>query len=95
MREYILCAANYYDDGKEYVHQPKNITTGYVWCGRRHHNIINLRGELLGLPTHGDVIQGFLTSSDRFVDREEAAEIAFKSGQIDNSIKTLYSEDLY
>lgn len=45
--EYILCAAIWYDDGKEYPHQPVNIKEGYVWCGRRHHNIINLRGRLL------------------------------------------------
>lgn len=38
LEERILCAAVHYDDGKEYVHQPINITSGYVVCGHRHHN---------------------------------------------------------
>lgn len=36
--ERILCAAIHWDDGKEYVHQPFNVTTGYVFCGFRHGN---------------------------------------------------------
>ena len=36
--EYILCAANHFDDGKVYVHVPTNIKTGFVVCGQRHHN---------------------------------------------------------
>ena len=102
--ERIICSAIWYDDNKEYPHQPKNIKIGYVWCGRRHHNIINLRGELLGLPTHEDV-QGFITSEDRFVDREEGFDIAEKAGQLpeylvkirrfNNQQPKLFSEDLY
>jgi len=45
--------------------------------------------------------QGFLTSSGRFVDRVEAAEIAYAAGQVrqrsthEGKPGTLYSEDLY
>ena len=39
--------------------------------------------------------QGFITNLDRFVDRKEAAEIAYSSGQINEPVLTLYSEDLY
>jgi hypothetical protein len=40
-------------------------------------------------------IQGFLTNTDRFVDRKEAAQIALDSGQIKEEVKKLFSEDLY
>jgi hypothetical protein len=43
----------------------------------------------------GEYEQGFLTNTNRFVDREEAAQIAFDSGQIKQHTITLYSEDLY
>lgn len=46
--------------------------------------------------------QGFLTSTGRFVDREEAYEIAKAAGQLEGRVKTgnqhdgvLYSEDLW
>lgn len=96
MKEYILCAANYYNDGKEYVHQPKNITVGYVVCGRRHHNIISLLGQVFDTNSR-HCEQGFLTNTDRFVDRIEAMEIATKAGQVNNTRKDklLFSEDLY
>jgi hypothetical protein len=34
-KEYILSAAVHFDDGKIYEHQPSNIKTGFVVCGRR------------------------------------------------------------
>jgi hypothetical protein len=104
MTEYILCAAIWFNDGKEYVHQPKNIKTGFVVCGRRHHNCFaiyaamkSLRGtkdaDIDNFPKAAE--QGFLTSTDRFVDREEAAEIAWRQKQIERRPKRLFSEDLY
>ena len=97
--EKILCAAIWYkEDDKVYVHQPKNINYGYVWCGRRHHNIINLRYSLLNEPTRSDTsVQGFLTNQDRFVDRVEANKIAIEADQVyGNKIgDELISEDLY
>jgi len=33
---YIICAAIWFNDGKTYQHQPKNITEGIIVCGRRH-----------------------------------------------------------
>jgi hypothetical protein len=93
----ILCAAIYYDDGIEYVHQPKNITSGFVICGRRHHNcfmtayILNKQKKLLDMKQK----QGFITDDDRFVDRYEAAEIAFDADQISEKTNKLSSEDLY
>jgi hypothetical protein len=38
VKEWILCAAILVEDGEEHLHQPRNIKTGFVICGRRHHN---------------------------------------------------------
>ena len=40
-------------------------------------------------------VQGFLTSYGRFVDREEAAQIAFEAGQITKKKWELFSEDVW
>ncbi len=108
-KEYILCAANYYDDGKHHVHQPKNIATGFVVCGLRHCNCINIFALMVGFPydkngheLRATEVQGFLTNTDKFVGRKEAYKIAFEADQIigpnkgypENSIG-LTSEDLY
>lgn len=99
--EKILCAAILFDDGKEYVHQPKNIQTGFVVCGRRHHNcyatLVAVLGDDKWVETKIDFeqTQGFVTSLDRFVDRKEAAKIAFKAEQIDTQHTILISEHLY
>lgn len=101
MKEYILCAANWYNDGKVHVHQPKNISIGFVICGRRHHNIINTLASAFSWGSQ-HCEQGFITNTDRFVNRQEAYTIAFEADQIkgpnrgrsQNSIG-LTSEDLY
>ncbi len=91
--EYILCAAIWFDDGKEYPHQPRNIDTGLVFCGWMHGNIFPQIGGTVGerkkLGIH-EKEQGFLTSNNRFVGRKEAAKIAIKCGQIK---KTNYFRD--
>lgn len=106
MKEYILCAAIWYNDLLEYmngnfkgvVYHPKNIETGFVVCGRRHHNIIQTVALLTGKPASGK-IQGFLTNTDRFLDRNEALLVALEAGQVLNPEAVrgnqLYSEDLY
>lgn len=94
-KEYILCAAIHYDDGKYYSHQPNGITTGFVISGYTHSAII----ESIAIPfgrriTHKDE-QGFLTSTGKFVDRGDALDIAINNGQTTKSSGELYSEDLY
>ena len=97
--EYIICAAIWFDDGIDtYVHQPKNIKTGFVVSGRRHHNCFTTIAMLTGPRKDRKYLkeeQGFLTSKDRFVDRKEAGEIAFKVGQTTDLRTCLFSEDLY
>jgi hypothetical protein len=101
-KEYIICAANHYDDGEKQIHGPKNIESGFVICGRRHHNCISIFAKMVGFPYDENGLklmnteeQGFLTNTDRFVSREEAAEIAFAAGQIKEQTTRLFSEDLY
>lgn len=95
-QEYITCAAIHYQDGKVYEHQPKNITSGFVATGHRHHNVIALVHQLTGKSAAGE-IQGFLTSKNRFVGREEGYMIALEADQIDycTNRSTLFSEDIY
>ena len=75
-KEYILCAAIWIKAAGEFIHQPKNIESGFVICGRRHHNcfaILKLMNyDSLIQKYNIQKIQGFLTSNDRFVSREEA-----------------------
>ena len=101
-KEYIICAANHYDDSVKHPHMPTNIKSGFVVCGLRHSNCITLFAMVVGFPYNEKgfeirrtEIQGFLTNTNRFVEREEAAQIAFDAGQIKQHTLTLYSEDLY
>jgi len=99
---YILCSAIHIETGEEHVHSPRNIKTGFVVSGRRHHNcfatIMNLVPECREKYRRKDMIQGFITSDDRFLTREESLYVAIECGQVDpdNMIcGTLTSEDLW
>lgn len=61
--EFVMCSAIHYDDGVDHINQPFNIETGYVICGWRHFNCRSPYGHLKG-------VQGFLTTKNRFLDRE-------------------------
>lgn len=94
-KEYILCAAIHFDDGVLRTHHAQ-YGTGVVACGYRHHNCFALRP----VGFNGKETQGFLTSTDRFVDRKEARKIAEAAGQLiqDRSgmiFDNLFSENLY
>lgn len=66
----------------------------------RHNHVIYFAHKTLGLsedpvePLNEDV-QGFVTSTGRFVDRAEAAKIALEAGQIPEAKDALYSEDVW
>jgi hypothetical protein len=104
--EYIICAANWYKDLElkkndfPSTHlRPKNIVSGIVFTGRSHLRCLYQVVAMTGLKQaeHGDFVEGFITSEDRFVERAEAAQIALASGQIKKlqySSTDLYSEDL-
>lgn len=106
-KEFILCAANHYDDGINHTHGPANIMKGFVVCGRRHHNCIDIFAMIVGFPyseeahkLHRTETQGFLTNLNRFVSRKEALKIATAAKQLIHDVKLdsnvgLTSEDLY
>ena len=101
MKEYIICAAIWFKDGEKHTHQPVNIESGFVVCGRRHHNCYII-AEIMNAEIiekmdeiNQRAIQGFLTSTDRFVDRKEGGKIAFDAQQILRETDCLFSEDLY
>jgi hypothetical protein len=94
MKEKIVCAAIYYNDGKKRVHQPINIETGIVICGLMHCNCFSVLSELSDVELK-KTKQGFLTTKNRFVDRIEAATIAFREKQIKKETSCLFSEDFY
>jgi len=99
--EYILCAAIWYKDGKEYTGQPVNIITGIVVPGYRHEHCIKTLGNLLNISYEHLNLKnedmGFLTSKFRFVSRAEARNIALEANQISiyNEGTQLISEELY
>lgn len=69
---------------------------GKVWTGRRHHNVIQKIIEELGreaAPVTGE--QGFVTECGKFLDRKDAARVAFEAGQVPELYTVLMSEDLY
>lgn len=103
MIEKILCAATWFDDGKIYHYQPKNITQGIIFMGLSHAHIIQMVAMIGRVKERQDLgvfekEQGFVTSDKRFVLRDEAFEIATKANQIvekHGNPKLLYSEDLF
>jgi len=99
---FIICAAIWYNDGKERPNMPLNIKTGIVVGGWRHGNCISILYEIFPerdyIKNNKDrktTIQGFLTSNGMFVDRNESGQIAFNAGQINKITECLFSEDLY
>lgn len=97
MIECILCPAIWVDDGKQYPHQPENISSGLVYCGYRHCSIFPQVGGLVAERKKLGILeqQGFLTNINRFVGRAEAAIIAYAAQQIKERKNNLFSEDLY
>lgn len=59
----------------------------------RHSSLIRAIADAAGVPVNG--VQGFVTDRNTFVDRAEAANIAFAAGQVDAPKDELFSEDLW
>lgn len=82
MRERILCSAIHCMRYDVFVHQPVNINSGYVIAGLRHHNCFEILSRLDGEFDKTKIVQGFLTSKNRFVDRKEGFTIARCANQL-------------
>jgi len=95
----ICCSAIWYLGGEPSKHKSLGIDRGFVVTGLRHCNCFEILARIYPnreyLKNYRD---GFLTSDNRFVNRQEAAIIAIKAGQIKEltySKTDLFSEDLY
>lgn len=98
--EYIMCSAIRFDDKKNHNEAALDGRTGYIVCGRRHHNCFHLSAIIDPKRRYlkKEKEQGFLTSRNRFVNRHEAGKIAFDAGQISEPVTSplgLFSEDLW
>lgn len=103
-KETILCAAIWYKGAPSAHFQPRNIHKGVVVSGYRHGHCLAIFVSLTGKRgvevEAGEMVQGFLTSKNRFVDRKEAQIIhkatVGKSFDPDGYRgEELFSEDLY
>jgi hypothetical protein len=96
--ERIICAATWYKDLPMAHHSPVNIHEGLVLGGHNHAQILHQLVAITGKPQHksGERETGFLTNTNRFVDRKTGMLIAKEAGQVDKSLSSeiLYSEDL-
>lgn len=108
---YILCAAIYVDTGKAEPRRVSYTypRTGLVFSAWRHGDCFTTmldwasrltdeeRAEIEAIQEHQlrGRNQGFLTSTGRYVDREEGMRIALRAGQIEQETSTLTSETLY
>jgi len=100
-----MCAAIWYKELETMKFLPTNVSVGTVVCGHRHGHCINTMSTLAKLRTVtfapdgvGEHIQGFLTNTNRFVDRVEGLEIAKRENQLlnpDTVGKILFSEDVW
>jgi len=97
---YILCSAIHFDDDKKYYNQPTRITSGFVVVGRRHMDILNIT-DILGVNkdifNENNMVYGFITNDNIFVNRKMGLQIAKYSGQVskDLNVRELLSEHLY
>jgi len=96
--EYVMCAANYYDDGCDYLYQPYNIDKGFIIGGWRHPCCgLSYLGASKETKHWDNCIQGFLTTKNRFLTRTEALVLVKENGQLTKPLigGILTSEDLW
>lgn len=72
-KEIVVCAAIWVQDDKKRLYQPTNIPSGTVFCGLRHPSILSQLAAY-GIAHKNRSVQGFLTSKNRFLTREDASE---------------------
>lgn len=106
-KEYIVCAAYLFREGyvtpnvekvneqtggdvRDIYYQPHRQVFNMA-LGWRHADILYKYGDCIRKNDLG----GFMTSKGRYVDRKEAAEIAYACRQIENKVELLFSEDIY
>lgn len=77
------------------THAAVKTKCGLILLGRQHADCFH-QGENTGLNMSPKALdQGFMTCRGRYVDREEAASIAFLAGQVRGGTFVLCSEDIW
>lgn len=62
--------------------KPKGCKYFQIMCGKRHCNVLEMMYNLRIEYEKATAVQGFLTDEDQFVDRYDAAQMAYRNGQI-------------
>lgn len=96
--EYVMCAANWIDDGIDYTFKPYNIDKGRCFSGHRHSQIFELTKDIYPYSEWDKLtVQGFLTTKNRFLNRKEALKLVKQNGQLTKPLigGVLTSEDLW
>jgi len=89
--------------------KPKGSDYFQIMCGKRHCNVLEMMYKLGIEYEKKSAVQGFLTDEDQFLDRYDAARMAYYSGQLNPETEVwkkiasseeiyaiaLYSEDLW
>lgn len=93
-----MCSAIWFPNWKghrDVFHRPSNIDRGIVLSGVGHAHCISQYNAITGQPMSDATgnVDGFITSVNRFVNRTEAARIAYDAGQVKELKDTIYSED--
>ena len=78
--------------------KPKDSDYFQIMCGKRHCDVFELMKKHQIEYDRDTAIQGFLTESNRFLNRYDAYDLALTNHQISNAKPfnpCLYSEDLW
>ena len=79
--------------------KPRNSDYFQVMCGKRHCNVLEVMHKLGIEYEKVSSVQGFFTDDDQFIDRYDAARMAYMNGQLskDSELwqKIHNSEDIY
>lgn len=71
--------------------KPRGSDYFQIMCGKRHCNVLEVMHKLGIEYEKVSSVQGFLTDEDQFVDRYDAARMAYASGQL-SSTTELYQK---
>lgn len=96
-RKCLLCGEEEAAEGGVEVvkHAAVKSKDGWIFIGKHHADCFHKAHNVNIKMSSSADDQGFITNNGRYLKRSEAAELAFKSGQIDKPTQLLFSEDLW
>lgn len=75
------------------IEQAAILKNGIIYKGKRHKDIIMSTPKHINIRKGGT--DGFVTTSGVFLDRKQAAKLAYQMGQIKKMVFELESEHIY